>query len=168
MKNTFFASARFRAAKKEEADAVLALYRSVIGTPFCTWNEFYPGAEEIDGDLKAGNLFVLEADGKISGAISIVPENELDALGEWSAAKKAGEFARVAVAPEAQGNRLARILVSNILAVMKERGFDAVHISVAVRNLPARNTYRHFGFRTVGQTEMWGNRYDLLEREIIE
>ena len=50
----------FRKAETCEAEAIRALYQAVIGTPFCTWDESYPGETEIAGDLSAGALYVLE------------------------------------------------------------------------------------------------------------
>ena len=63
-----------------DADEILALYRSVIGTPFCVWNENYPGQPEVDADIVAGTLYITTEAEKIMGAISIVPLNELDHL----------------------------------------------------------------------------------------
>ena len=156
----------FRIARRDEAETILALYKAVVGMPFCTWDEVYPGMSEIRRDLAAGDLFVLEADGDIIGAVSIAPENELDAPGRWSACEKAGEFARVVIRPTFQGRRLARMLVAGVLDEMKKRGCDAVHISVAAENVPAQRTYRHFGFAVVGREEMWGHSFDLCERRI--
>ena len=50
----------FRKAETREAEAIRALYQAVIGTPFCTWDESYPGETEIAGDLSAGTLYVLD------------------------------------------------------------------------------------------------------------
>ena len=77
----------FRKAEIREAEAIRALYQAVIGTPFCTWDESYPGETEIAGDLSAGTLYVLEEDHQTIGAISIVPENELDHFSCWSIKK---------------------------------------------------------------------------------
>ena len=49
----------FRKADASDAKTVLALYRAVIGTPFCVWDESYPGETEIQGDLAAGARFPL-------------------------------------------------------------------------------------------------------------
>ena len=78
----------FRKAETCEAEAIRALYQAVIGTPFCTWDESYPGETEIAGDLSASALDVLEEDHQTIGAISIVPENELDHFICWSIKKK--------------------------------------------------------------------------------
>ena len=90
----------FRKAKKNEAEAVLDLYKSVISIPFCTWDESYPGEEEIKEDLSAGTLYVLEEKQELIGAVSIVPENELNDLDCWTVKENAREFARVVIRPE--------------------------------------------------------------------
>ena len=156
--NTFF-----RKARADETDTILSLYRSVIGTPFCTWNDEYPGLWEITHDLETGNLFVLETEGRLVGSISIVPENELDGLNGWSSLSNAGEFARVVVHPAFQGRHLARLLVSRVLEEMKERGFKSVHIAVVKENTPALKTYLNLGFRLVGEAAMWGHAFHLCE-----
>ncbi len=123
----------FRRARNEEAAQILALYRSVTGSEFCTWNEFYPGEEEIAADLSAGNLYVLEdrpgtendleavwgsesskdqleeggspsQGGSIVGAASVVPENELDDLEFWTDPGEA--------AGEGKVFEIARIVIS--------------------------------------------------------
>ncbi len=73
----------FRKTVKNEAKNIVFLYKSVIGMPFCTWDETYPGEEEIKDDLSSETLYILEDDGELIGAISIVPENELDAFNCW-------------------------------------------------------------------------------------
>lgn len=153
----------FRNAREEETDTVLGLYRSSIGTPFCAWDEDYPGVTEIRNDFGSGNLFVLEREGEIIGAISIAPENELDGIGVWRETERAGEFGRVVIRPSERGKGLAKVLVANVLRVMRERGMTGVHISAAKQNLPAQKTYLGFGFRKVGEAELWNHDYYLLE-----
>ena len=157
---------RFRPAREEDAESVLALYQAVKGRPFTEWNESYPGLSELQLDLSTGNLFVLEHEDGIVGTVSIAPENEMDELDCWSSRKNAGEFARVAVHPSYQGQGLAARLVTEILAVMKGRGVENVHISVIPHNLPAQKTYHRLGFVTVGHCELWGHSFDLMERTI--
>ena len=157
---------RFRPAREADTENVLALYQAVKGRPFTEWDESYPGLTELQLDLSAGNLFVLEHEGTIVGTVSIAPENELDELDGWSSRRNAGEFARVAVHPSYQGQGLSARLVTEILAVMKARGVENVHITVIPHNLPAQKTYRRLGFVTVGRCELWGLSFDLMERTI--
>jgi len=155
----------FRKAGPEDAENVLKLYRSVVGQPFCTWNEFYPGQEELDCDLPAGNLFLLEnAEGALAGAISIVSDNELDWFEGWENRENTAEFARVVIAPAFRGNGLAKLLVQNVLDEMRARGVSATHISVAKINIPAVKTYEALGFMIRGEADMYDNHYYLCEK----
>ena len=49
----------FRRAKREEAEEVLRLYRSLIGTEYCVWTENYPTEWEVEFDLSRDALFCL-------------------------------------------------------------------------------------------------------------
>ena len=156
----------FRPAKKDETETVLALYRQSVGTPFCTWDETYPGLWEITHDLDAGTLFVLESEGSVIGAISINYENELDDLPEWHIRENAGEFTRVVLRPEYRGKHLAKVLVTHVMAEMKKRGLRAAHLTVVPENLPAFRTYLGLGFSVVGEAELFGHRFKLCEKEL--
>ena len=156
----------FRAAVPEEAGAILALYRSVLGTPFCVWDEEYPGMTQIREDLATDSLFVLTEGDALVGAISVVPENELDELPFWQCPKPAREFARVVIARDWQGKGLAARLVENIEKVIRSRGAQAVHILVAVGNIPADRTYRKLGYREMGRCFMFGHDYYALEKRL--
>lgn len=154
----------FRTAGREEAQTVLALYKSVIGTQFCTWNEFYPGETEVRGDLAAGTLFVLERDGALIGAVSIVPANEMDAFDCWRVRENAREFARVVIAPSCQGAGLSRRLADGVIGELRRRGASAIHIAVAKLNIPAQRLYRGAGFDFCGEADMYGSSYFLCEK----
>ena len=38
----------FRRARREEAEEILQLYRSLIGTEYCVWTENYPTEREVE------------------------------------------------------------------------------------------------------------------------
>ena len=172
----------FRKGRREEAEKILKLYQSVIGSEFCTWNEFYPGREEINADMSCGNLYVLTeeknpGDGgaygedRIVGAASIVSENELDDLEFWSRPETAGdreekvcEIARIVVAPEYQGKGLAKKLLISLEEILRERGCSAVRLLVAVKNKPACRAYLHCGFRILGECDRYDDHYYVCEK----
>lgn len=157
----------FTAAGIGEADRVLELYRSVTGGAYCTWNEYYPGMQQIREDYETGNLFALKSSEKIIGAISIVPENELGDLDLWEMKDgKIAEIARVAVAPEYQGKGLALIMVGEIENVLKSRGYCAVHLLAAKVNIPACQTYRKAGYQQKGECDMFGHLFCVYEKEL--
>lgn len=153
----------FRKANKADAENVLSLYRSAVGGEFCTWNEYYPTETEVDYDLSADSLFVLEEDGRIIGAGSIVPENELDGSSVWEE-DNAGEIARIVVSPECRGRGLSAVIVEGLTKRLRENGRSAVHLSVAVKNIPARRTYEKLGFEIKDKCQIYGNDYYLSEK----
>lgn len=156
----------FRIAQKKESESIFALYQSVIGQPYCTWNEVYPGKTEMLHDLETYNLFLLEENDVIIGAASIVTENEMDGVPYWNVKKNACEIARIVIHPSWQGKGYAKVLVSNILDILKCRNCSSVHLAVADKNIPAYKTYQKLGFITVGEIDMYGNHYYLCEKII--
>ena len=68
----------FRMSGQGDAAQVLSLYESAKSGAFCVWNDSYPTIAEIQHDLETENLYVMTDGSKVIGAISVVPENELD------------------------------------------------------------------------------------------
>ncbi len=99
---------------------------------------------------------------RIVGAISVVPENELDGF-NWSVKSDARELARVVVAPELRGRRLGGFMVESLLPILAESGVTAIHLSAAKANLPACKTYERLGFTRVGEASLYGRMYYLYE-----
>ena len=154
----------FRKAERCESEHIAALYRSVIGRPFCTWNEDYPGEEEICGDFAAESLYVLENAGELIGAVSIVPENELNGFDCWKVKDNAREFARVVIRPDHQHKGLSVRLVEGIMREMRKQQVSAIHISVAKKNIPAKRLYAGMGFDFCDEADMYGHSFFLCEK----
>ena len=155
----------FRLAQWDDAERVLLLYQSAKGSAFCVWNDSYPSMAEIEHDLETGNLYVMTDGGKVIGAISIVPENELDGFDCWSC-KDGKEIARVVIDKDYQGNGLSFEMVQNIVSILRKNGCKAIHLSVAKTNVPAYKTYIKAGFAVVGEAQMYGNDYYFMEKAI--
>ena len=154
----------FRKAENKEAEDIMALYNAVVGTPFCSWNESYPGETEITEDLAYGTLYVLEKDQELIGAISIVPKNEMDDFVCWRIRENAREFARVVLRPDQQQKGLSVHLVEGIVQELQKQDVSAIHIAVAKNNIPAQKLYRKTGFEFCGEADMYGHSYFLCER----
>ena len=153
----------FRLAEKSDLENVFSLYRSLVGTPFCTWDENYPDWIEINEDFAHQNLYIMEADGALLGAISVVPQNELDDLPFWTCSQ-AKEIARVAVAPGQQGKGIGKKMVEAIIASFTASCVPAIHLLVAVGNLPAQKLYRNCGFSFLGECPMFGHDFIACEK----
>jgi ribosomal protein S18 acetylase RimI-like enzyme len=89
----------------------------------------------------------------------------MDDLNCWTN-KNSKEIARVVVAKEYQGQGIAYKMVKNIEVVLQKRGCKAIHLSAAKINIPAYKTYIKAGFTLVGEADMYGSNYYLLEKEI--
>ena len=82
---------KFDRVRKEEADTVLKLYRSLLGTPYCVWTEDYPTEKEVEFDLSRDALFCMrDEDGNITGVISIDDDPKVSHAGRkpWCRRRK--------------------------------------------------------------------------------
>ncbi len=154
----------FRPAKPTETGLVYDFYQQARQTPFCVWDDEYPTRQMADADQAAGNLFVLGWEGEPIGALSVVSENELDHCPGWHGDnKRAREIGRIVIAKEHQGHGYAGFMVGSILEILRTQGWGSVRLSAAKGNLPARKTYAKVGFTEVGEAELYGGEYVLLE-----
>ena len=164
----------FRRARREEAEEILQLYRSLIGTEYCVWTENYPTEREAEFDLSRNALFCLyermpEPDerGRLIGTISIDDDPEVEALSCWSEdLTPVAELSRLGVAVEYQNRGIARILLQEAMAELKSQGYKAVHILVAKDNVKALRSYEKLHFSTAGECELFGHSYWCYEKEL--
>ncbi len=155
----------FRPAHSHELGRVCQLYQEASQNPFSVWDEEYPSRLEAEQDFATENLFVLTDDDTVIGALSIVPEREMDDFPVWTLNDGTQqEIARITISQEYQGKGLAAVMVQNILAILKERGCHVVRLSAASCNIPAYKTYRKLGFQLRGEKDMFGSHYYLLEK----
>jgi ribosomal protein S18 acetylase RimI-like enzyme len=152
-------------AQQSDAEHILSLYQRAKSGAFCVWNDSYPSITEIEHDLETKNLYVMTDGSKIIGAISVVPENELDGFDCWSC-KDGKEIARVVIDKDHQGHGLSYEMVQSIASILRGNGHTAIHLSVVKSNIPAYKTYIKAGFVTVGEADMYGDSYYLMEKAI--
>ena len=112
-----------KASAADQAE-ILALYRSLIGQPGCTWCEEYPDEEIVAEDLRSGSLYCARENGSIVGAVSVEwQDEEIERFDCWSKENEpAAYLSRVAVSREMQGRGLAKDLMRYAMAEMKTRG----------------------------------------------
>ena len=155
----------FRIAHQGDAAHILSLYQHAQSGKFCSWNDSYPTITEISHDLETKNLYVMTDGSKVIGAISVVPENELDGFDCWTW-KNGREIARVVIDKAYQGHGLSFEMVQSIASILGNNGCKAIHLSVVKTNVPAYKTYIKAGFAVVGEAQMYGNDYYLMEKAI--
>ena len=164
----------FRRARREEAEEILQLYRSLIGTEYCVWTENYPTEREVEFDLSRNALFCLhermpepDEGERLIGTISIDDDPEVEALSCWSEdLTPVAELSRLGVAVEYQNRGVARILLQEAMAELKSQGYKAAHILVAKDNVKALRSYEKLHFTTAGECELFGHSYWCYEKEL--
>lgn len=161
---------KFMKADPEDKVAVLALYRSLVGTELCAWTDEYPGEVDIEGDLSRGGLFCLKDDNEdIVGVISIDQDEAVESLTCWSEVlKPAAELSRLGVRRESQNQGIARKLLQYAMEELKRRGKKGVHFLVAKRNLKAIRSYDRLDFSIVGECELFGEEWWCYEKNLWE
>lgn len=159
---------KFVKAVKEDKTAVLALYRSLVGTAFCAWTCDYPGEKDFEGDLARDGLFCLkEDDGEIVGVISIDQDEAVESLSCWSDELKPGaEFSRLGVRIESQNQGIARKLLEYGMDELRSRGMKSVHFIVCKSNEKAIRSYNRLDFDVVGECEMFGEEWWCYEKRL--
>lgn len=162
---------RIERAMAEDAEAVYALYHSLIDAPYGTWSEEYPSRELVDSDVKAGKTLVMRAaTGEIAAAIALLaPEDEpeYDELAPWDeTVMRWAILSRLGVAKAYQGMGLARRMLSAAMDAEREAGCDGVRFLVARRNLVAQRSYSKLGFDICGTCERWDERWLCYQKRL--
>lgn len=159
---------QFVKALPEDKQEILALYRSLAGTPYCAWTEDYPGEPEIDGDLSRNALYCLKDDkGEILGTISLDDDEEVDSLPCWSKELQPGaELSRLGVKVEYQNQGIAKCLFLQGMDVLREQGKKSVHVIVCQTNEKALRAYAPLALNNVGECELFGEKWWCFEKKL--
>lgn len=149
-----------------DADAIMALYRSMIGSPGCTWNEYYPTPDLLARDLADGNVYVMRGeDSAIIATITIDQDEAVDRLPCWSlSAGRSRELARLCVRADYQNRGIARRMLCFGMDELKKRGYSGTHFLVSPHNPQALASYDKLGFTKVGTTEMFHQAWYCYEK----
>lgn len=158
----------FVKAVKEDTEAILALYRSLVGTEFCAWTNDYPGEKDIAGDLDRDGLFCLKDEkGEIVGVISIDQDEAVESLSCWSEALKPGaELSRLGVRAADQNKGIARKLLQYGMEELRRRERKSVHFIVCKSNQKAIRSYSRLDFSVVGECTLFGEEWWCYEKRL--
>lgn len=162
---------RIERAGMEEAEAVFALYHSLIDAPYSTWSEEYPTREDIMEDVSHGWTLVMRGeDGRIAAAIALLPgeqEPEFEEFAPWYPdVKRWACPARLGVALDMQGRGLARRMLAAAMAYAQADGCEGVRFLVAKSNPIAQRSYAKLGFDICGECTMWGENWLCYQKRL--
>ncbi|NLB38010.1 MAG: GNAT family N-acetyltransferase [Clostridiales bacterium] len=154
-------------ATARDADEIMRLYRAAANagrkTGRSDWDDEYPDAENIAGDLEQRGLYVVREHGRILAAISLVSPEDIDGLGiSWTPAD-AREACRFCLSPELQGRGHGERLFRMALALAKAQGIEAVRYLCAKANPAAFRLYTRMGHRRLEDAVSWGTEFYSFE-----
>ena len=155
-------------ASLDDEDEIFALYRSMIGRPYVTWNDEYPARALVRHDLEAFDVFVMkDGDGCILSAIVNEDTDEFVDMAPWYPdVKRWAQFARLAVAADAQGQGIARRMLVYAMHKARLKGCEAVRFLVSADNIPAQRSYRKLEFEVCGEADAWGDHWLCYEKRL--
>lgn len=145
---------RFGLAAIGDADEILCLYHSLIGSPGCTWSQEYPCMENIEEDIGKASLYCLrDAENRIAAVASAGEYDELDHDGiAWDEAMlRPCDLARIGVLPALRRRGLGSMILSLVIEDTKKRGFDGMRMLVSKTNPVALALYDRAGFERCGE-----------------
>lgn len=151
-------------AKQEDAEEILALYRTFLYGA-ADWNEYYPNEDTIRFDLSRNALFVMKnEEGQIIAAISIDDDDDVDSLSCWDKElAPSAEFSRLCVRSDMQGKGIAGKMIDYVFEKLREEGKRSVHILVKTGHTKALSLYSSKGFKTVGECKLFGKDFICME-----
>lgn len=156
MQNEMDQKYEFRHAVREDADTIFTLYRSLVGTPFCAWDENYPARDNLKEDLTAHSIYCLCEGKKIIAVATAMHCPEHDVLPWGPAIRKPCDLMRIGVSRDHQGCGIGAFLLRKMINASRDAGYDAMRILVCQTNLPAVKLYRKAGARYRGETTAYG------------
>ncbi|MBQ3076942.1 MAG: GNAT family N-acetyltransferase [Clostridia bacterium] len=158
---------KLRRAAQGELPLVTALYRSVIGLPGCTWDESYPDAEGTEAALLQGNLFLFFDGDEAIGSVTILSPCHFDDQPVWRVTgDRFCEISRVVIRRDRGGRGLARVMLGELVTLLRGEGCRAVRLAVSRENAAAVATYRGMGFSFLGECRKHGVDFLLCELEL--
>jgi ribosomal protein S18 acetylase RimI-like enzyme len=161
----------FKKARREQADAIFALYRDVIDagrqSGMTHWSDDYPTREFLDEDIALQRIFVLEddtADGApIVASVALLETDDLDdePLG-WQPSKSCAPV-RLCVSPHHQGRGLGRLVMQHLIAYAQEQGYESMRLLAGVNGVAANRLYKRLGFTYLGSVALYGHTFNAYE-----
>lgn len=163
-----FPEYRFCVADVSDEEAVMGMYRSMIGTDGCTWNMDYPNEENFRLDVADERLFCLkDAQGSLIAVISIDQDALVDALAVWKKHEvPSGELARLAVSEKYQNRGIARQMILAAMEVLRLRGYGSARFLVSKTHTRALRSYAKLSFECVGESDLYGHDWYCYQKSL--
>lgn len=116
------------------------------------WNEHYPSEKAFTTDFERDELFVLEENNEIIGAVVVSTwmDDEYQPIQWLTPNGKSTYIHRLCVQPDLQGKGYAQQLMDFAEAYSKERGFISVRLDTFSQNKRNQRFYEQRGYQKLG------------------
>lgn len=153
-------------ATKQDFQRITQFYRDVIARTehmdtYARWvYGQHPTDEMIHSYIQKGAMYYCEKDGAILSALALTPQAEDYHDAAWSISPEDDEVSVVhllCVAPEWQGQGVARETMRKIMEQNRETGKKAVRLDALACNTPAHRLYESLGFQKRDQRRWYAD-----------
>lgn len=154
-------------AKKENSEEILKLYKSLVKSSGCAWDEYYPNMQNIEEDIKRDALYMAVENNKIVGVASAFEDNELIDLNCWRKdIQNSYELARIGVLQEYQNRGVAKKIIQYIEKDLLEKNVQGIRFIVSKTNPNAIKLYNSLEYECCGETSMYGIEWFCYEKRL--
>ncbi len=156
-----------------DVEAVTALWRSLVGSEGCTWDEEYPGREEAAGDAESGELYVLcredeAGESEIIGAMTAGDADDLWEYDFWSMEiKRHCCCSRLGISAAYQNQGMAQFMFSEVEKDVVLRGYDGIGFLVSPANPKALAVYNKMNYVKIGACWHYDQDWFCYEKKLI-
>lgn len=158
---------KIRKATIDDVEDIVEIYHSLIGTPGCAWNEYYPSIKEAEKDIRENGLFCVCDNKKIIAIATVGKDEDLDELSCWGKEiKRPCDLFRVGVIRDFQNKGIASKLIRYIEDDVKKCGFDGIRFLVSKTNPSALALYNKLEYKCCGETNMYDIEWFCYEKKI--
>lgn len=153
-----------RNAQIQDIDRVEEIYNSILdherdtGKIYTNWQKgLYPTRNDALGALKAGTLYVAEAEGRVVACVNLnhIQPPEYSKI-NWSLEASGDDVLVIhtlCIPPEMAGKGLGKTFVEFSERLAKEKGCRTIRLDTYEGNIPAASLYRKLGYKYVGSAE---------------
>lgn len=153
----------FRPAEIADLEEIMTIIADAVGRMLREgkqqWDETYPTSQHIAADIRNGDAYVIESEGRVIayGAVVFTGEEAYESLqGAWLSDRPYVVVHRMAVAQNRQGKGLARIFLESTESLARSKGIGSFRIDTNFDNFPMLHLLDKCGFTYCGEIRYSG------------
>ena len=153
------ADAVVRRATAADLPAIMALVQAVVPLMNANgnfqWTADYPNEAVFRQDMERQHLWVAEAAGQLVGVAALTQDQDAEyADADWDAAAPALVTHRLAVAPHAQGQGVAQLLLAQAEHEARAAGLRTLRVDTNSENAATQRLFPKLGYRFAGEIKL--------------